>query len=74
MEDVLPEAIPGREPPIEAKPIDNEPSAAKVDDGAIPGIMFEKPQTRESEKPQPIKPDHYWDGGRVPVFKPVMIT
>ena len=47
--------------------------AAPVLEAPIPTVEVVIEQKEELEPEDPILPDHYYDNGNIPVFKPVLI-
>lgn len=80
-----PSALHSPPPPLDPKLTTEAPAAAKPTNALTPPTSEEmdhepKPEHEESElsdldmsdDEEDIEPDHYWDDGKIPVFKPTM--
>lgn len=56
--------------PVDHKPTLTPPASVEPDKDAASSSELSEPEV-ESDEREEILPDHYYDGGKIPVFKPV---
>lgn len=58
-------------------PPTSEDNNVKLETGStsdLSDVPGEEPQLQDEEEEEEIVPDHYYDGGKIPVFKPVSLV